>query len=200
MIYNCIAANCGAFFLPDNQGNLFGASSTGIFELTPNSGTTWTYNTIYTFNSSTDGSATSAMTFDNQGNIFGFNSVGGKNSAGTAFELSRAASGGWDFTLLFSFAAESIPALPDGIGMPTPGEIVGTTVFGGSAEFGSAFTLKLGSNGWSETVVHNFKGSPNDGNAPGRLLQTPSGNFFGLAGGGSDRCSAGCGVLFEVIP
>ena len=97
VIYNC-SANCGLNLVADRAGNLYGAS-TGIFKLTPNGrGALWTYKTLYSFNPAVDGRQPIGLNFDSQGNLFGTNSLGGAASGGTAFELSPASGGSWNFS------------------------------------------------------------------------------------------------------
>ena len=202
VIYNC-RANCGLQLVADAEGNLYGASA-GIFKLTPNGeGNLWTYTSLYSFNAPVDGSQPSGLSFDSQGNLFGANSQGGADAGGTVFELSPTSGGGWTFSLLWSFASFG----PEGsqpleIYSPSPGELIGTNFVGGASGLGAVFSLTQSQGGeWSETVVHSFAGSPNDGEDPGYLLTNPSGNSYGLASGGLLNCAgSGCGILFEVTP
>jgi uncharacterized repeat protein (TIGR03803 family) len=87
-----------------------------------------------------------------------------------------------------------------GVIADSAGNLYGTTIAGGSADFGTVF--KIAPDG-TETVLHSFQGG-SDGYAPsGALVVDKHGNLFGttLWGGSSAECNGnnyGCGTVFEV--
>jgi len=82
------------------------------------------------------------------------------------------------------------------------GNAYGTTVVGGTSNFGTVFKLTPHSNGtWTETVLHSFLGG-NDGKNPyGGVTIDAKGNLYGttVAGGSGGACSGdGCGTVFKL--
>jgi hypothetical protein len=108
-------------------GSLFGNTFDGgdiylgtAFELSPGSGGTWTFNTIYTFGlvNGDPYYPLSDFVMDSAGNLYGtaYGPTGTFSNAGTVYKLSQ--SGGvWSATLLYAFAAA-----PDG-NAPYGGEL-----------------------------------------------------------------------------
>ena len=90
------------------------------------------------------------------------------------------------------------------------GVLYGTTLSGGikgCALCGTAFKLTPSESGYTERVLHRFRGGPNDGNAPyGGLLRDGRGALYGTTSfGGSAACASsgpppGCGTVFELTP
>jgi len=79
------------------------------------------------------------------------------------------------------------------------GSIFGVTSWGGPAGIGAVYRLTPAASGYSETVLHSFAGG-RDGSRPYYgLAAGKGGNLYGTASvGGNERCSGGCGVVFEV--
>jgi len=82
------------------------------------------------------------------------------------------------------------------------GNAYGTTVVGGTSNFGTVFKLTPHSNGkWTETVLHNFTGG-SDGKAPhGGVTIDAKGSLYGtaVAGGSGGTCTGdGCGTVFRL--
>jgi uncharacterized repeat protein (TIGR03803 family) len=79
------------------------------------------------------------------------------------------------------------------------GNLYGTTSGGGTHNGGTVFALAPQANGeWSETVLHNFPSSPNDGGAPnGGPMLDPSGNVYGTT---TDGGAYNCGMVYELTP
>jgi uncharacterized repeat protein (TIGR03803 family) len=199
VIYTCNASECGAELGPfDAQGNLYGAGGE-VFELSPHAGA-WTYKSLYTFNPSNDGNGTAGMVFDASGNLFGVNSQSGQNFGGSVFELSPNGNGGWNFAVILNFVGLGTDgSSPTAIFVAGPGQLVGATLAGGAFGLGTVFTLDQADGTWTESLLHSFQGSPNDGDGPGELVSGPNGNYYGLAQGGVVNCqSSGCGVIFEI--
>jgi hypothetical protein len=200
VIYTCNASECGAVLGPfDGQGNLYGAGGE-VFELSPHAGDAWTYKSLYTFNPSSDGNGTAGLEFDASGNLFGVNSQSGQDFGGSVFELSPNGSGGWNFAVLLNFVGLGADgSSPTAIFVAGPGQLVGTTLAGGAFGLGTVFTLTQTNGTWTESLLHSFEGSPNDGDSPSELVSGPGGNYFGLAQGGIVSCQlSGCGVIFEI--
>jgi uncharacterized repeat protein (TIGR03803 family) len=86
------------------------------------------------------------------------------------------------------------------------GSMYGTTVGGGNGPCdggcGAVYKLSPTQSGYTETVLYNFQGSPNDGLSPmAALIADKSGALYGTtAGGGSTSCSPSCGTVFKLSP
>jgi uncharacterized repeat protein (TIGR03803 family) len=199
----------------DKQGNLFGVTNAGgsanlgtVFRLTPsNQGQSWTENVLHSFLGGSDGANPSAsLTLDANGNLYGTTSHGGSSSkcfqaaCGTVFSLTRNA-GNWTEHVLYSFKGGNDGQYPyAGVTSDKKGNLYGTTSQGGSVgvNFGTIFRLLPSTSGWTEQVVHSFKGYP-DGDEPmAGLLLGLNGNFFGTTSGGA--MLLGTGTVFELHP
>lgn len=157
---------------------------------------------LYSFDSTSgDGySPFSGLIFDSTGNLYGTTYKGGVNSAGTAFELSPAAGGGWTEKVLHSFGAVGDGVRPHArLVIDSSGKLYGTTVRGGLNDAGSVFELSPNSDGsWTETLIHSFQNDGTDGFQPqGSLILDAAGNLYGTtyAGGRGHY-----GTVFELTP
>jgi uncharacterized repeat protein (TIGR03803 family) len=208
----------------DAQGNLYGTTSLGgahgfgtVFELSPGAGGVWTEKVLYSFGAtSTDASQPKrgSLIFDASGNLYGTTRFGGPNSVtnggglstgGTVFELSPAAGGEWTEQVLYSFGATSTDgANPvDGLLFDTNGNLYGTTLYGGTYNYGTVFELSPAAGGsWTEKILHSFNLNGIDGTLPyASLIQDAAGNLYGTAtGGGVNDYSGGLGAVFELTP
>jgi uncharacterized repeat protein (TIGR03803 family) len=82
------------------------------------------------------------------------------------------------------------------------GNAYGTTVVGGTSNFGTVFKLSPHAKGkWTETVLYSFMGG-NDGKNPyGGVTMDAQGNLYGttVSGGSGGTCSGdGCGTIFKL--
>ncbi len=139
-----------------------------------------------------------SLTFDKAGNLFGTTDAGGIYNAGTVFELTPGAGGGWTRKILHNFN----PSGKDGVNprggliFDASGNLYGTTyVGGGPKDGGTVFELipQVGGT-WSERILHSFGNNPKDGELPlGSLIFDAAGNLYGTTiDGGSSSCSYGC--------
>jgi len=205
----------------DSQGNLYGFTQYGgatadgtIFELSPNTGGTWTYHLVYTFCSRTncsDGSAPAGISLDSQRNLYGATYNGGKvpcpaasNGCGTIFKLVHGTGETWGFHLLHTFCTKNQctdGAFPSGAPtLQSDGTLYGPTLVGGKTNQGTLFKLVQTSSAWVLTSLYSFcplfpcTGGLEPG---GELALDGSGNLYGTTPVGG---SAGSGVVFQVIP
>jgi len=203
----------------DKAGNLYGTTTAGgassngtVYELSPSTGGTWTEKILYSFKGGpTDGSnpRRGSLLFDAKGNLYGTTLDGGANGGvtgdGVVFELSPATGGTWTEKLLYSFGASSA----DGTG-PTnsvvfdaAGNLYGTTEFGGTYNYGTAFELSPAANGgWTEKILHTFDLNLVDGINPiGAVILDAQGNIYGTAyRGGAFGNGNGLGAVYELSP
>jgi uncharacterized repeat protein (TIGR03803 family) len=185
-----------AGLLVDKVGNLYGTTDVGgsfgygtVFKL-DRSGTE---TLLHSFtNTGGDGAYPLAgLVMDTAGNLYGTTNDGGSSGYGTVFKLD---SSGTE-TVLHSFTNSSggDGAYPfAGLVMDTAGNLYGTTIQGGSSNYGTVF--KLDPSG-TETVLHSFAYS--DGAAPiAGLVMDPAGNLYGTTFEGG---SSGYGTVFKLI-
>jgi uncharacterized repeat protein (TIGR03803 family) len=191
----------------DAAGNLYGATYYGgasdlgsVFKID----TTGAETVLYSFNGgSSDGSNPAGLIRDANGNLYGTTEFGGASNAGTVFKLDTTGAE----TVLYSFVGPPTDgSRPQArLVRDSGGSLYGTTLLGGSSNNcagGCGTVFRLDTTG-TESVLHNFAGSPTDGAFPvAGLVRDASGNLYGTtkSGGSSSSCSDGCGTIFELDP
>jgi uncharacterized repeat protein (TIGR03803 family) len=154
----------------------------------------------------------SGLVSDDAGRLYGVTNYGGSahslecsHGCGTFFVLDPSS---LKETVLYSFGkASGDGALPNSL-LLRNGSFYGTTQFGGSANFGTAFVLSPPTHGgkrWKETVLYSFRGPPDDGSMPSAVTLDSSGSLYGPTwmGGSATTClfsSDGCGAIFKLSP
>jgi uncharacterized repeat protein (TIGR03803 family) len=144
-----------------------------------------------------------SLVADAEGNLYGTTMLGGNAACGgicgTVFELSPA-KGEWTRTVLYEFAGGvDDGAQPDsGLVFDKAGNLYGTTVQGGSLQqCGTVYRLSRNGDGsYTESVLHAFDGSANDGCNPlAPVIIDDAGNVFGTTYRGGP---GGGGTVFEL--
>ena len=159
----------------------------------------------------------SKLIFDSAGNMYGVTEDGGDTAlgcteyegCGVAFKLSPTGSGGWHDASLFRFSTSTTGALPaGGIVLTAAGDVIGTTLNGGSGPCGGAvsggglvYQLTPATGIWPETVLQYMDVYANGG-IPDGLIADASGNLYGVnAVDGSGTCGGGgCGTIYRLSP
>ncbi len=198
----------------DAAGNLYGTTNFGgsgncslgcgtAFKLTPASGG-WTQTVLYTFTGGSDGREPYArLLFDATGNLYGTTLLGGNTNSvcttgcGTVFKLTPGSSG-WTESVLYAFTGAADGASPYApLASDSAGNLYGSAYAAGAYASGVIFKLSPGSSGWTESVLHAFRGRYDGKYSYGDVIVDAAGNLYGTAfqGGGS-----GYGVVFQLVP
>jgi uncharacterized repeat protein (TIGR03803 family) len=208
----------------DASGNLYGTTfecgavcSGVVFEVASPTSGHHTEIVLYSFSGEGDGGNPGAgLVFDAAGNLYGTTNSGGQYRYGTVFELSPPSSQGqaWTETVLYSFQGGSDGANPNSnLMFDADGNLYGNTVNGGgnscalADECGTVFRLSppaIPGGAWTETVLHAFGASSDDGWDPsGALVFDKKGALYGTTfngGLGDESCSDGCGTVYKLTP
>jgi uncharacterized repeat protein (TIGR03803 family) len=193
----------------DGAGNLYGVTEFGgpgagsygggtVYKLSPAGGGLWTETVIHTFGSGSDGLwPLAGLTADAAGNLYGTTSVGGTNNSGTVYKLTPNSDGSWSETILYSFGphqgADGYSPAGEVI-LDATGNIYGTTVLGGTLNFGLVFELSPNSGAYTETILYSFTGHKDQGQPGFPLWMDATGNLYGTNGG----VKTGNGAVFKL--
>ena len=206
--------NATSALIFDSLGNLYGTASTGgvsdcengcglVFELTLNEDGSWKESVLHFFDrNGKDGYLPeSGLIFDSSGNLYGTTAGGGINNSGIVFELSRHGNGNWKEAVLHSFSLNGKDGDQPYAGLifDSAGNLYGTTVGGGTHDFGTVFKLTPKRDGsWKESVLHSFDLNGKDGFQPyASVIFDSVGNLYSTtrSGGAYSR-----GTVFRLTP
>ncbi len=190
----------------DADGNIYGTTYQGgshnnagvAFEMTPNGSGGYFEKVIHNFGSGSDGQYPNTLIFDSAGNLYGTAEYGGVNGFGVVFEMSPNGSGGWFEKVIhnFGFGEDGQYPLVNLI-FDSAGNLYSTTSGGGTNGKGTVFEMSPnGSGGWTERVLHNFRGDL-DGIDPEGVIFDAHGNLFGATVYGGNLNE---GTAFEMSP
>jgi uncharacterized repeat protein (TIGR03803 family) len=215
-----------SILIRDTAGNLYGTTARGgstdsgtAFMLSPeNGGKRWRSQVIYDFcshrQSCSDGiaplggltypGAQSGAPYDGVSPLYGEAQQGGRQFAGTVFEIQPGGQKSWSETTRYAFCAENTCSDGQnpggGLSFDAAGNLYGLTSRGGAANAGIVFKLtpQEGVKRWPQSVLHSFcsGGNCSDGVAAfARPLIDASGNLFGTTEMGG---TAANGILYEI--
>lgn len=165
----------------DAAGNIYGTTSSGgafgqgvVFKLTP-SGGSWTESVLYSFAGGNDGAVPySGVILDAAGNLYGTTTMGGANSMGTVYELTRSQSG-WSETILYAFGGSDQSFSPyGGLIFDRQGNLFGSAS-GGPNGGGTVYELVPANGGWTYNLAYGFSGYAGPRDSP---TMDASGNIF----------------------
>jgi uncharacterized repeat protein (TIGR03803 family) len=178
----------------DKDGNLFGTAEFGgpnnagtIFKVDH---TTNALTALVSFGGANGIYPDAGLIMDASGNLFGTAFEGGPSNNGTIFEL-PAGSHTVNTLATFNGANGSRPRCK--LVEDAAGNLFGTTVSGGSQDYGTAFELPSGSS--SIVTLANFDWLTTGGYPETGLYADSAGNLFGTTDQGS---SIGAGTVFEI--
>jgi uncharacterized repeat protein (TIGR03803 family) len=188
----------------DAAGNLYGTTEGGgaygygsVFKLAPNPDGTWTESVLHSFSLKDGIVPTDSLVLDAKGNLYGTTKQYGptKFEEGVVFKLAPNPDGTWTESVLYNFTGRADGGNPGaGLTFDAVGNLYGTTAGGGFNGYGVVFKLTPTSDGWSETVLHEFLGRAQGPMAP--VLFDKKGNLYGTTYFGTGNY----GVVFKITP
>lgn len=186
-----------------------------VYELIPpaSSGGAWTYHDVHIFTGyPSDGSVPyGGVVIGKDGVLYGTTKDGGSNGPspgfGTVFSLTPPTTpdAAWTETILHSFTPFTPPGgdgvYPEaGVVIGESGVLYGTTYEGGTAGYGTVFSLTPPTSpggAWTETILHSFAGGSDGANPEASVVIGRHGVLYGTTYGGgvSDE-----GTIFSLTP
>lgn len=186
--------------IADKSGNLYGTTIVGG---SANSGTVYeiasdgTESVLYAFQGGSDGyRPVGSLLRDKSGNLYGTTEQGGSTNCGgsgcgTVFKLTPAGAE----TILYAFTGGSDGGTPAaGLIMDKKGNLYGTTVNGGTSNYGTVFELTPAN---KESVMHSFADGSDGASSYAPLIMDKKGNLYGTTGYGGANNG---GTVFEIAP
>jgi len=195
----------------DAAGNIYGTTAEGgtnglglVFKVAHKTGG-WVFTPLYSFQGGNDGSNPyGGVAVGPDGNLYGTAAGGGQHGAGTVYKLTPPASFNcrslfcpWTETPLHQFTGGADGGYPQSTPIfDRSGNLYGTASGGGAANAGVVFRLTPSGNGWVDSVLYSFAGSP-DGSTPfSTLIFDSSGNLYGTTTAGGTEW----GTVYELSP
>jgi uncharacterized repeat protein (TIGR03803 family) len=174
-----------------SDGLLYGTAFNGVFRLGKDGSG---YTIVHTFGTTGDGSGPlGSVRESSDGLLYGTTSDGGSNSSGIIYRMNKDGSA---YTILRHFAGGTADGKYPyaGVVEGLNNTLYGTTSSGGSANFGTLFSIKK--DGTAYTVLHHFGGGSADGASSYAALALASdGKLYGTTTAGGP---ANLGTLFRL--
>jgi uncharacterized repeat protein (TIGR03803 family) len=187
----------------DANGDLFGTTQNGglstdgtVFELVK-SGSSYTLNTLVTFDGFDGGHPLGGLIFDANGDLLGTTELGGATNQGTVFGILKSGSG-------FASTATTLAQFngTDGLGpegsltIDANGNLFGTTFTGGASNDGTVFEVLNTPFGYDPTPTTLVSFSGTDGQQPeSGVIADTHGNLFGTTALGG---ASNLGTVFQI--
>jgi uncharacterized repeat protein (TIGR03803 family) len=179
----------GHLYGATNQGGIWSKNCTAgcgiVYEIEPDG----QEKLLHAFAGGADGASPyGSLTRDAAGNLYGTTEMGGEFNYGTIFKIDR---NGTE-TVLYSFPGQPGGQMPQaGVIRDAAGNLYGTTVAGGTYNYGSVFEFSASG---EMTLLYSFVGG-SDGESPDApLFRTSNGNLYGTTFEGGN----GLGTVFKV--
>jgi hypothetical protein len=169
-------------------------------------GAAQTYETIYSFKGSPDGSdPMGGLVTAANGALFGTTFAGGTSGQGTVYELTYAKATGWKENVLHIFSGSPDGANPEStLAFGSTRALYGTTRVGGGGE-GAIFEMTpptTAGGAWTETVLCSFSLTPNGQNAVpnGTVLIDKVGTLYTTTQGAPSNGGNPLGLVIALVP
>jgi uncharacterized repeat protein (TIGR03803 family) len=193
------------------KGVVFGTTADGgysgdgtVYRMQPRATGTYQESVVHSFGYSDGAHPISTLIGDAKGDLYGTTLGGGPSGAnGTVFRMQPAGSG-YSEKVLYAFrgypndgSAPFSCVTRDG-----KGDLFGTTVEGGTMNYGTVYKLMPRGGGYTERIIWNFGVVAGDGAYPtGPVLISTDGKIFGTTQqGGPGGVSQGVGTVYELTP
>jgi uncharacterized repeat protein (TIGR03803 family) len=183
----------------DQQGNLYGTTYLGgsygsgsIYELSP-SGSSWTYQTLYSLKGVTDGAGPGygSVAFGPDHMLYATTEGGGY--FGTAVAICDCPQKEY---VVHRFGNGTDGGEPmNGVVFAPSGNFYGTTLVGGNNGNGAVFEIKSSGNTWIETSIYKFAGGADAINPVATVSIDAHGNLYGTAPAGGAYSN---GAVYEL--
>jgi len=166
-------------------------------------GAAQTYETIYSFKGSPDGSdPMGGLVIATNGALFGTTFAGGTSGQGTVYELTYAKGTGWKETVLHNFSGSPDGANPEStLAFGSTGALYGTTRTGGGGE-GAIFEMvppATAGGAWTETVLVGF-GVSQSAIPNGPILIDKGGTLYTTTQGVPSNGGNPLGLVIALVP
>ena len=195
----------------DAAGNVYGTTGQGgtycapsgcgtVFELSPGEGGGWTETVLHSFSLGDGYLPQTGLTMDAAGNFYGTTAEGGAPTCncGNVFEVSPGESGGWTFTVLYSFNNLPDAGAPGAsLTIDSAGNLYDASYEGGAYDYGAVFQLSHTAGGWTETVLYSFNSLDSGIGASSGVVLDRAGDLYGSTGRGG---TYDFGTAYELTP
>ena len=182
-----------------------------VFKLSRH-GSGWQLSPIFLFDGPDGAYPTTPVTIGPSGIVYGTTSVGGSCSSspygcGTLFNLTPPAHNprsiiySWTELLLHNFTGNNDGGpLPGALLFDGPGNMYGTSFWGGPTQSGLVFEFTPSGGNWTENVLYTFQGGSNGSGPRDVVADAGFDHLFGVTGGGGNGgCDrGGCGTVYEL--
>ena len=157
----------------------------------------WASTVLYRFSGDDGSYPQGELTFDQAGNIYGATINGGSVGWGLIYSLTPA-NGGWTQNVLYQAHGNGDGAYAwGGVVFDQSGNLYGVFSQNGPEGYGAVYKLAPSGSGWTESTVHAFTFSGNDGASPqGGLILNSAGDLLGT----TVHSPTGGGTVFELTP
>ena len=201
-----------------NNGDCFYGCGVA-FKLTNRTGS-WVFSVIYSFQGEPDGYSPEGVTVGPDGTLYGLTYEGGQGGysqcayadtgCGTIFRLQppayfcTAVNCPWTETVLHRFTGSeygdgAIPLDGDSLLFDHAGNMYGTTIYGGTHNYGVVFEASPSQGGWTENTLYSFSGGGSDGwgTPESGVIMDSAGNLYGTT---TEENQYALGTLYELSP